>query len=46
MDKKNKKLFDIAFQRCKRFKGKKILIHDDETLEDALIKRGYKLIKK
>ena len=43
---KNKRLFEIAFQRCKRFKGEKILLHDNETLESALIKRGYKLIKK
>ena len=28
------------------YKGKKILLHDNETLEDALLKRNYKLIPK
>lgn len=41
---KNKKYFEAAYERCKNFKGKKILLHDDETLEDALLKRNYKLI--
>ena len=43
---KNKKYFEIAYNRCKNFKGKKILLHDNETLEDSLIKRNYKLISK
>ena len=43
---KNKKYFEVAYNRCKHFKGGKILLHDNETLEDALIKRKYKLIKK
>ena len=43
---KNKKYFEIAYVRCKNFKGKKILLHDNETLEDALIKRNFNLIKK
>lgn len=43
---KNKKYYEVAYKRCKNFKGKKILLHDDETLEDALIKRKYNLIKK
>lgn len=43
---KNKKFYQVAYQRCKNFKGKKILLHDNETLEDALIKRNYKLIPK
>ena len=42
--KKNKTYYEIAYKRCKNFKGKKILLHDDETLEDALIKRNYILI--
>ena len=41
---KNKVYYETAYQRCKNFKGKKILLHDDETLEDALIKRNYILI--
>ena len=43
---KNKKFYQIAYERCKNFKGKKILLHDNETLEDALLKRNYKLIPK
>lgn len=43
---KNKKYFEIAYVRCKNFKGKKILLHDNETLEDALIKRKFNLIRK
>ncbi|MBO4569999.1 MAG: hypothetical protein J5689_02145 [Clostridia bacterium] len=43
---KNKKYFDVTYNRCKKFNGKKILLHNNETLEDALIKRGYKLIPK
>ena len=43
---KNKKYYEIAYARCKNFKGEKILLHDNETLEDALIKRNYKLIPK
>ena len=41
---KNKRLYQIAYERCKKFKGKKILLHDNETLEDALIKRNFNLI--
>lgn len=43
---KNKVYFEVAYNRCKNFKGKKILLHDNETLEDALIKRNYTLIPK
>ncbi len=43
---KNKKYYEVAYERCKNFKGEKILLHGDEKLEDALIKRNYKLISK
>ena len=43
---KNKIYYEISYRRCKNFKGKKILLHEDETLEDALIKRGYILLSK
>ena len=43
---KNKRFFEVAYKRCKNFKGEKILLHDNETLEDALIKRNYRLIPK
>lgn len=43
---KNKIFYKVACERCKNFKGKKILLHDNETLEDALLKRKYKLIPK
>lgn len=43
---KNKKYYEVAYKRCKSFKGKRILLHDDETLEDALLKRKIKLIPK
>lgn len=43
---KNKKFFEVAYRRCKNFKGKKILLHNDETLEDALLKRNFTLIPK
>ncbi|MBQ8749296.1 MAG: hypothetical protein IJW32_06005 [Clostridia bacterium] len=43
---KNQRYYEIAYERCKNFKGKKILLHDNETLEDALIKRNYTLVPK
>lgn len=43
---KNKQYFEVVYERCKNFKGKKILLHDDETLESALLKRNYTLIPK
>lgn len=43
---KNKKYFLVAYQRCKNFKGKKIILHKDEYLETALLKRNFKLIQK
>ena len=44
--KKNKEYYKVAYERYKIFKGEKILLHEGETLEDALLKRGYKLILK
>lgn len=41
--KKNKKLFKISYRRCKNFEGEKIFLEKGETLESALLKRGYKL---
>ena len=41
---KNKLYFKVACERYKSFKGEKFLLHDNETLEDALKKRNYKLI--
>jgi len=43
---KNKLYYEVAYKRCKNFKGKRILLHNNETLEDALIKRNYILIPK
>lgn len=42
--KKNKRLFKNSYKRCKKFKGEKIFLDKDETLESALLSRGYKLI--
>lgn len=44
--KKNQKLFKIAYRRCLKFKGEKIFLDKNETLESALLKRGYKLLPK
>lgn len=44
--KKNRKYFKVAYKRCKKFKGDKIFLEDGETLEDVLLKRGFKLIPK
>ena len=41
---KNKKYYEIAYKRYKNFKGERILLHDDQTLEDALLKRNYTLV--
>lgn len=35
---KNKQYYEICRKRCKNFNGEKILLHNDETLEDALSK--------
>lgn len=43
---KNNRFYEICYNRCKDFKGKKIILHDNETLEDALIKRNVKLLLK
>lgn len=43
---KNKRYYQICFERCKNFKGDKIVLHDHETLEDALIKRHILLVPK
>ena len=44
--KKNKKYFKVAYKGCKKFKGDKIFLDKNETLESALLDRGYKLIPK
>lgn len=41
---KNKTYFEIALKRYKNFQGKKFLLKCGETLESALLERGYKLI--
>ena len=44
---KNKRYYQVAYQRWAKIKGKrKILLHGNDTLESALIKRGIKLIEK
>ncbi len=41
---KNRGIYEKSYDKLKNFKGEKIVLKDDETLEDALIKRNFKLI--